>query len=72
MGGSKGKYQKISEKSGSNPSSRKMADTRRKISPKVGQVLVWERGVRVFLLPTFGKRIASLCLFAMVKVQKFL
>lgn len=46
-----------------------MADTRRKISPRVGQLLVWERGVRVFLLPTFGKRIAPLCLFAMVSAK---
>ena len=58
MDGSEGNY----EKSGSVPLSRKMEVIRRNTSPWGGQLLVWERGVKVFLLPIFGKRIAPLCL----------
>lgn len=57
MGGSEGNY----EKSGSVLLSGKMEVTRRKTSPWGGQLLVWERGAKVFLLPCFGKRIAPLC-----------
>ena len=56
MGGSEGNY----EKSGSIPLSGKTEVTRRKTSPWGGQLLVWERGAKVFLLPSFGQRIAPL------------
>jgi len=46
MGGSEGNY----EKSGSVPVSRKMEVIRRNTSPWGGQLLVWERGVKVILI----------------------